>query len=280
MPEPSREPPTFSVVIAVRDGAATLQQCLDSVFGQREASVEVIVIDGGSTDGTVEIIERNAPALAHWRSEPDRGICDAWNKALGVARGEWILFLGADDELAGDNVLAEASALLPGPDLEARVAYGSVDVVAADGTIAWRAGEPWEQARRELLDHNTIPHQGVLHHRSLFELNGPFDLRFRIAGDYELLLREVSQRQPAYLDLTISKMGAGGISQREDSGYQATREAYRARYVNGLERLPEWASFRIARATLYELIRRTLGVRTARTASEAYRRVTSPLRRG
>ena len=87
----------------MRNGAETIQRCLDSVLAQQAGLAEIVVVDGASTDGTVAILERNAKRLASWSSEPDRGICDAWNKALARVRGEWVLFLGADDRLASDG---------------------------------------------------------------------------------------------------------------------------------------------------------------------------------
>jgi glycosyltransferase involved in cell wall biosynthesis len=89
----------ISVIVAVFNGAKTLQQCIDSVAGQTYPHKELIVIDGGSIDGTREILEGDATKLAYWVSEPDRGIYHAWNKALARARGDWICFLGADDYL-------------------------------------------------------------------------------------------------------------------------------------------------------------------------------------
>src|SRR5690606_34585060 len=91
--------PRFSVVISVFNGAKTLQKCLDSVAGQTYAARELIVIDGGSTDGTQQILRHNAGRLAYWVSEPDRGTYHAWNKALAQASGDWSCFLGADDYL-------------------------------------------------------------------------------------------------------------------------------------------------------------------------------------
>ena len=79
---------TVSIVVAVRNGAATVQRCIDSIASQTFAGREIIVIDGGSTDGTVEVLRLNASRLAYWVSEPDRGIYHAWNKALERASGE------------------------------------------------------------------------------------------------------------------------------------------------------------------------------------------------
>ena len=89
--------PRISVVIAVYNGAQTIQRALDSIFEQTYRDLEVVVIDGGSTDGTQAILEHNASQIAYWVSEPDRGVYNAWNKALDHVTGDWVCFLGADD---------------------------------------------------------------------------------------------------------------------------------------------------------------------------------------
>ena len=91
--------PTFSIITVTFNCAPVLAGCMDSVLRQTWKDFEYIVIDGGSTDGTLDIIRARADRLAHWRSEPDRGIYDAINKAIDVARGRWIYVLGADDRL-------------------------------------------------------------------------------------------------------------------------------------------------------------------------------------
>ena len=89
--------PLFTIIIAVFNGAKTLQQCIDSVAQQSYPNKQLIIIDGGSTDGTVELLQANDQSISYWVSEPDAGIYNAWNKGLKQANGEWICFLGADD---------------------------------------------------------------------------------------------------------------------------------------------------------------------------------------
>ena len=114
-------PPRITVIIAVRNGAATLQRALDSVFEQTYADTELIVMDGASTDATPAIVERNAARIGYWVSEPDTGIYDAWNKALGHVTGDWICFLGADDRLHAPDVLERVAAALVADGGEHRV---------------------------------------------------------------------------------------------------------------------------------------------------------------
>ena len=103
---------TISIVVAVRNGARTLQRCIDSVRNQAYPHKELIIIDGKSTDGTVGILSCNANAISWWISEPDIGIYAAWNKALLHVKGEWICFLGADDYWIASTVLAQAASRL------------------------------------------------------------------------------------------------------------------------------------------------------------------------
>ena len=264
--------PQFTVIVAVFNGVATLQRCIDSVAAQPEGVAELVVVDGGSWDGTVDVLGRNRSHIAHWESEPDRGICHAWNKAIRRSNGDWILFLGADDWLAAPDTLNRAAALLDILSPDVRVAYGRVDLVDAQDRITGQSGRPWQQTAQGFYSSNTVPHQAVLHRRSLFDEIGGFDERFEVVGDYELLVRAFAEYPPVFIDLTISGFRLGGLSERADRAYQTTREAHRARYVNGLERMPEYFSPRIWRATAFEVVRRTMGLDVARRLSGLYHR--------
>ena len=238
--------PRFSVIIAVRNGAKALQRALDSVFEQTYEDVEVIVMDGASTDGTQTILEHNRARIAYWRSEPDGGIYQAWNKALDHVTGDWICFLGADDRYHGPEVLAGIAAALAGDEAGHRVAYGNLDKVHADGSIYHAKGAPWTPGRRRRFRRGEmIPHPATFHHRSLFELHGRFDERFRIAGDFEFLLRELLDHDPLFVPVLVVDMSAGGLSDRPSNRYRVAREVYRARYMHGIASEPPWRSRRL-----------------------------------
>src|SRR6202050_3332724 len=96
---------TVSVIVAVLNRASTLQRCIDSVADQTHHALELILFDGGSKDGSREILEANTAKITHWQSGPDRGIPQAWNMALERATGEWICFLGADDRFATSSAI-------------------------------------------------------------------------------------------------------------------------------------------------------------------------------
>jgi len=92
-------PPKVTIITAVYNGASLLQETIQSVIDQSSDDMEFLVIDGGSTDGTLDILRRYDAVLDLWVSEPDNGIYDAFNKGVALAKGEWVIFLGAGDRL-------------------------------------------------------------------------------------------------------------------------------------------------------------------------------------
>jgi glycosyltransferase involved in cell wall biosynthesis len=246
LPDANRRHPRITVIIAVRNGARTLQAALDSVFGQTYDGVELVVMDGASTDGTPAILEHNSARIAFWASEPDHGIFDAWNKALGQATGDWICFLGADDWLHASDVMASVADALVADAGEHRVAFGDLDRYRSNGTISHRRHRPWSAARRRRFRRGEmIPHPSTFHHRSLFDVHGPFDVTFAIAGDFEFLLRELLDHDPLYIPVVVTDMGAGGVSERPGMKAVVAREVYRARYMHGIVKTPPWRSPRL-----------------------------------
>ena len=242
------QPPTFSIVIAVFNGAATLQRALDSIFEQSYPGWEIVVMDGGSTDGTLAILERNADRIAYWASAPDRGICHAWNKALDHVTGDWICFLGADDRYHDADVFATIADALPPPDDSTRIMYGQLARLKGDGWVQHRGGKPWNgRHRRRFAKGEMIPHPSTFHRRSAFDERGRFDERFKIAGDYEWLLREILVRKPAFVRVVVVDMAPGGLSNRPSTAFRMAREVYLARYLNGRVRTPPWRSVRLWR---------------------------------
>ena len=209
--------PLISVIVAVYNGDKTLQRCIDSVFDQTYPNKEIIIIDGGSTDGTADIIRSNQDEITYWISEPDNGIYDAWNKALDNVRGDWICFLGADDYLWKNDVFEEiAPHLNRAESRDIRMVYGQVARVTGDDEIGCVDGFSWENTWRSIVIDGicTFTHQGMFHHRSLFELYGNFDDSFKIAGDYELLVRAFKEGGDAiFIDgLIVAGMQTGGIT--------------------------------------------------------------------
>lgn len=202
------EAPSVSVIVATLNAAATLGACIDSVAAQKGVSVELVVIDGGSADGTQRVIEERAGSVAFWQSEPDRGVYSAWNKALGRANGTWVCFLGADDRLAGPGTLkslVEAGQRASADLVCSRVRY---DPSEKSGSLV--IGQPWSW--RKMSSFMCVAHPGLLHRRDLFDRFGPFSEEYRIAGDYEFLLRLGPEARAAFVDEVTVEVGGSGLS--------------------------------------------------------------------
>lgn len=237
-------PPRISVVIATLNGEAGLQRALDSVAAQTYPHLEVVAMDGGSRDATVDILRRNEARLAYWESSPDTGIYHAWNKALDHVTGDWVCFLGADDWYAGPDVMAQVADAITEDGAAHRVYYGHMDKHQDDGGVYHARERPWTARRRNRFRRGVMfPHPAAFHDRTIFEEFGRFDESFRIAGDYELLLRVLKQGEGAKLvDALVVNMTAGGMSQDPRNRLRIVREVHRARYKQGVAKRPGWQS--------------------------------------
>ena len=205
----------ISIITATWNCADAIADCLASVAGQSYPDREHIVIDGASTDGALAVLEAHRAQLAVLISEPDRGIYDALNKGIARASGEVIGFLHADDCYADAEVLACIAAAFADPAVDA--VYGDLVYVRQADTDRviryWRTGE-YRPAR---LHWGWMPPHPTLYlRRALYERHGVFDLRYRIAADYDLMLRLLSRLtgRVIYLPQVLVRMRLGGISNR------------------------------------------------------------------
>ena len=160
----------ISVIIVTYNAAQTLQACLDSIYAQKYPAIEIIIIDGQSTDETVNIIQGNSDHIYCWKSEKDTGIYDAMNKALKYVTGDWVYFLGADDVLLDGftnlaNELSDPNA----------VYYGKVLTF----------GGPTFPVNTYSFAKIGICHQAMIYPKAVFE-NHIFNTRYRISADYAL----------------------------------------------------------------------------------------------
>ena len=201
--------PLVSVVVAVFNGARTLQKCIDSVVAQSYQNIELVIIDGASSDTTVKILERNTSHIAYWESQKDRGIAHAWNKALQYVTGDWVLFLGADDRLHDINVLSDLAEILS-KDVENDLVYGQIifNGGPAHGQV-YGANSDLRNLKRKMV----IPHTAAFQRRTYFDEVGPFDETFKIASDYEVLLRK-KPLSARFVNRRIAVTGGEGVSSR------------------------------------------------------------------
>ncbi|MGB2963490.1 MAG: glycosyltransferase family 2 protein [Anaerolineales bacterium] len=204
--------PKISIIIAVYNGSDTMQACIDSVIGQKYTNKELIIIDGGSDDGTIELIRSYDNYIAYWVSEPDRGIYDAWNKGLERSSGEWICFLGSDDSLATCETLSKMVNILI-QDKTIDFLSGKARLFNKDGKLKRIKGLPWQWSQFKRFM-GVIVHPGALHCIRLFNYYGKFDTNYQIAGDYEFLLRAGPELNAKFIPEIVVNMSISGSSSR------------------------------------------------------------------
>ena len=201
--------PLFTIITAVLNGAATLDRAIRGVVGQIYRNYEFLVLDAQSTDASVRILEQWSDQIDYWRSEPDHGIYNAWNKGVGLARGQWIAFLGADDEFCPDALQNYAQFLSDPSNAGLQYVSSRVELVRAGGRRRI-FGRPWNW--REFSRYMNVAHVGSMHHRSLFEQFGQFDETYRMCADYEFLLRPRATLRTGFVPTVTAKMALGGVS--------------------------------------------------------------------
>lgn len=200
----------ISIVTVSYNAASTIEQTISSVIGQTYRNIEYIVIDGGSTDGTAEIIKSHEHELSFWISEPDRGISDAMNKGLDRASGYYILFLNADDYLADKRSIERVA-----PSLDCEIV--TAPIVKLEENQTERIVKPrgfgwWFNLKTGLFHQATFCSK-----KMLLDLKG-FDTRYKLEMDYDLFLRAYRMNVPVRLiDHPFSVMRSGGISTRNDT---------------------------------------------------------------
>lgn len=212
-PPPHPKPELATLVTIVRNSAATLPRTIDSIRAQSYPHIEYIVIDGGSTDGTLDVLRQRDAEIDLWLSETDRGISDAFNKGIALASGEFLALVNADDWLEPDHIAQSIEYLTrSGADFS----FGNLLLHDDAGVPLYRIiGDD----RYALRLHHAMPalnHPSIVCRKNLYVRHGLYDLNYKIAMDYEWLLR--NHRLGAvgtYVPSLTSHMGAAGISQRD-----------------------------------------------------------------
>jgi glycosyltransferase involved in cell wall biosynthesis len=210
------ELPSISVVTACLDAAGTIEEAIESVRAQGYPRLEHVVVDGGSTDGTVEILERSAGV--RYVSEPDDGRVDAVNKGLAMASGEVIAWLNADDRYYRGTLRAVGEAFAADP--SARWVTGYCDIVDGDGAEIRHAVTAYKNwllrhwSYPLYLTQNFVSDPATFVRRDALDEAGPLDPRYPVAHDYDLWLRVARGHDPIVLRRTLSsfRMTEGTLS--------------------------------------------------------------------
>jgi glycosyltransferase involved in cell wall biosynthesis len=197
--------PLISVVIVVYNAESTIGHAINSVLQQTYDRIELLIIDGKSTDSTIPVIKSYADKINYFVSEKDEGIYDAMNKGIAAAQGEWVFFLGADDTFYTASVLQEI--------------FGSADLNHIDllyGDVEFSSNKRRYGAQknyRQLIEQN-ICHQAIFYKRRLFQLAGNYNTRYSILADYEMNLRVFGQSRfkTNYISLLVTSFNDKGTS--------------------------------------------------------------------
>lgn len=226
----------ISIVTVCFNSASTVRQTVDAVTSQTGVDLEYIAIDGGSTDGTLDVLRSYGNQISKLVSEPDDGIYDAMNKGIALATGDVVGILNSDDFYPDSEVLAAVAAAFEDPDVDC--VFGDLDYVDAEETNrvvrAWRS-KPYEPGAFHRGWHPA--HPSFLVRRSVYVRVGLFDASLPIAADYEFMLRvlEREQLKSVHLPRVLVKMRTGGASNQSiQNVLQANWQCWKAWRQNGL----------------------------------------------
>jgi glycosyltransferase involved in cell wall biosynthesis len=229
-----------TLITVCRNAAAVIGASLESVFAQTHGDIEVIVIDGASTDGTQQVVERYRERLAHYVSEPDKGIYDAMNKGLRAATGEVIGFVNAGDLLMTPQVIAQVVDSFQRSHADA--VYG--DIIMVDEHDIHKVHRTWLSGtyhRANFRKGWMPPHVGTFIRKSAYDRFGHFNTDLRIAADYEILLRMLYKHEIRTIHLreVLVRFRLGGMSNGSVRHIlKANREVRASWGLNGLQAPP------------------------------------------
>ena len=205
--------PKISIITVAFNAQNTIERCINSVLGQSFKNIQYIIIDGGSTDDTISIIEKYSANIDVFISEPDNGIYDAMNKGISLATGDVIGTINADDFFADDDVLYNIAKVFVEQDT--LILYGNLDYIDSSEKVVrrWRSGK----YNKGKFNWGWMPpHPTFYCKKSLFDKLGVYKLDYGSAGDYELMLRfiHLNNINAYYLNKVLIKMVVGGVSNK------------------------------------------------------------------
>ena len=202
----------LSIIIVIFNGEKHINKTIKSILNQNYKDFELIIIDGGSTDNTIEIIKRLNSPMIRWISEPDKGISDAFNKGIKLATGDYINFQGDGDGFINSNSISD---LFTNLDLKERpIVCGNIQRIDIKGNLLYKTKINKRFNKKSLLFKMSLPHQGLFIPKEFFAKHGKFDLNNKYCMDYELLLRAFHDFPKVITkDLVVSNWRADGLGE-------------------------------------------------------------------
>jgi glycosyltransferase involved in cell wall biosynthesis len=236
----------LSIIIPSFQQGGVFKEALKSIEQQTFKNYEILVIDAESKDDTAEVISQFKDLPITFYSEPDRGIYDAMNKGIALSTGQYLYFMGCDDRLASDTVLAD---IFERPGItDNHVIYGDV-IFTEDGTIY-----DGEFTQFELIKRN-ICHQAIFTRREVFNVLGDFDIRYKTYADWEFNMRWFKEAwvKRQYLPLIVSYFNTNGFSSnREDNLFFADELKLKKKYFSALVR---YLAFNLEKPLHYRIMK-------------------------
>lgn len=229
-----------SIITVCLNSAETIEDTIRSILSQGYKDIEYIVVDGGSTDGTLEILTKYQAQISKCISEPDNGIYEAMNKGIKSSTGNIIATLNSDDLYANETIVSQMVKFMQVNDLDA--AYGDLIYVDRNNTDhITRIWKPGEYKRGAFYYGWAIPHPTFFCRKEIFERHGYFNNRFQVAADFELMLRFIEKHQikVGHLPKVIVKMRTQGKANILRGVIRGNWEIISSFRLNGL-RLSPW----------------------------------------
>ena len=219
--------PLITIITSTLNVEMEIPNLINSLLIQKYQNFEWLIIDGGSSDNTLEKLNCISKANLIC-SAKDSGIYDAWNKGLKFAKGEWVIFLGADDELYDENVFKNFYNFTRNISKDIEIIYGKV---FSNSQIF---GKEINNLKEEIVKYMCICHQATFHRNTLFKKLGFFNPNYKIGGDYEFLIRSIVKHNKfgIFYDELVSIMGENGISSNKKNGLFIAIEMFNSRVEN------------------------------------------------
>jgi glycosyltransferase involved in cell wall biosynthesis len=225
--------PKLSIITVVLNGEKSLEKTILSVINQSYPNIEYIIIDGASSDGTIDIIKKYQNRISKWISEPDKGVYDAMNKGIGLSSGELIGIINSDDHYAPEIFNNIVDLYLKN---HCKCIAGNLDLINNEGETINNIKYCKKYVKR-IMKGGPASHPTIFVPREIYQIVGLFDTNYRIAADFEWQIRGIVKYKVeyAFIDDTVAYMKIGGISSGLSNRYSVIKEIFQIRFKYRIE---------------------------------------------